>query len=215
MDLETGAIVSVSVHRADCGDTKTIEASLERAQSKLVAVLGSDAPSAEHPAESIADKGYHSRAVLKALPAHFRSRISEPERAGTLRWHGESEARAAVYRNRARLGSSKGKALMRARAERVERSFAHCLDRGGMRRVWLRGEANIEKRYIIHVAGFNLGLLMRALFGVGTPKGWKECACGLFLWLFAGRRGRFLVIGVILGDNRPACPLLVLITLTL
>ena len=48
VDLETGAIVSVSVHRADCGDTKTIEASLERAQSKLVAVLGSDAPSTEH-----------------------------------------------------------------------------------------------------------------------------------------------------------------------
>ena len=215
VDLETGAIVSVSVHRADCGDTKTIEASLERAQSKLVAVLGSDAPSAEHPAEAIADKGYHSRAVLKALPAHFRSRISEPERAGTLRWHGDSEARDAVYRNRARLGSCKGKALMRARAERVERSFAHCLDRGGMRRVWLRGEANIEKRYIIHVAGFNLGLLMRALFGVGTPKGWKKSACGLFFGLFAGRRGRFLVIGVTLCDNRPVCPLLVLITLPL
>ena len=105
--------------------------------------------------------------------------------------------------------------MMRARAERVERSFAHCLDRGGMRRVWLRGEANIEKRYIIHVAGFNLGLLMRALFGVGTPKGWKESACGLFFGLFAGRRGRFLVIGVTLCDNRPACPLLVLITLPL
>ena len=74
---------------------------------------------------------------------------------------------------------------MRARAERVERSFAHCLDRGGMRRVWLRGEANIEKRYIIHVAGFNLGLLMRGLFGVGTPKGWKKSASGLFLWFFA------------------------------
>ena len=84
-----------------------------------------------------------------------------------------------------------------------------------MRRVWLRGEENIEKRYIIHVAGFNLGLLMRALFGVGTPKGWKESACGLLLWLFVGRRGRFLVIGVTLDANRPACPLLVLITLTL
>jgi hypothetical protein len=84
-----------------------------------------------------------------------------------------------------------------------------------MRRVWLRGEANIEKRYIIHVAGFNLGLLMRVLFGVGTPKGWKKSACGLLLWLFVGRRGRFLVIGVTFGDNMPACPLLVLITLPL
>ena len=104
---------------------------------------------------------------------------------------------------------------MRARAERVERSFAHCLDRGGMRRVWLRGSENIEKRSIIHVAGFNLGLLMRTLFGVGTPKGWKKSACGLLLWLCVGRRGRFLVIGVTLCDNRPVCPLLVLITLPL
>ena len=25
-------------------------------------------------------------------------------------------------------------------------------------------------RYLIHVAGFNLGILMRALFGCGTPR---------------------------------------------
>ena len=59
---------------------------------------------------------------------------------------------------------------MRARGERVERSFAHCLDRGGMRRVHLRGLANVEKRSIIHLAGFNLGILLRALFGFGTPR---------------------------------------------
>ena len=52
----------------------------------------------------------------------------------------------------------------------VERSFAHVLDRGGMRRVWLRGRENVHKRYLIHVTGFNLGILMRALFGKGTPK---------------------------------------------
>ena len=52
----------------------------------------------------------------------------------------------------------------------VERSFAHVLDRGGMRRAWLRGRENVHKRYLIHVAGFNLGILMRALFGRGTPR---------------------------------------------
>ena len=56
---------------------------------------------------------------------------------------------------------------------------------------------------------------MRTLFGVGKPKGWKKSSSGLFLRLFVGRRGRFLVIGVTLGDNRPVCPLLVLITLPL
>jgi transposase len=42
---------------------------------------------------------------------------------------------------------------------------------GGMRRVYLRGHANIRKRLRIHTAGFNLGLLMRQLIGVGTPRG--------------------------------------------
>ena len=202
VDLESGAIVSVSVHQADRGDTKTVEETLEKAQSKLETLLGSDAPSAKQPADVTMDKGRHSREVLKSLPAHFRSRISEPERSGILRWQGDIEARDAVYRNRARQHSRKGKALMRARAERVERSFAHCLDRGGMRRVWLRGDENIEKRYIIHVAGFNLGILMRALFGVGTPKGWaEETPSRVLLALFESRTGCFLAIAFAPGDR--------------
>ena len=59
---------------------------------------------------------------------------------------------------------------MRKRGEMVERSFAHVLERGGMRRTWLRGRENIHERYLVHVAGYNLGVLMRALFGAGTPK---------------------------------------------
>lgn len=54
----------------------------------------------------------------------------------------------------------------------MERSFEHTLDcGGGMRRTWLRGQENVEKRYLIHVAGFNLGLLMRSQYGNGTPRG--------------------------------------------
>jgi transposase len=59
---------------------------------------------------------------------------------------------------------------MRKRGEMVERSFAHILDRGGIRRAWLRGHENVHKRYLIHVAGFYLGILMRAIFGQGTPR---------------------------------------------
>ena len=84
-----------------------------------------------------------------------------------------------MWGNRTRLKSEKGKALLRARSERVERSFAHCLDRGGMRRSFLRGIENREKRYIIHIAGFNLGTLLHALFGFGTPKGWADAGAGL------------------------------------
>src|ERR1700681_374507 len=79
-------------------------------------------------------------------------------------------ARAAVYGNRNRLRSGVGKEATRKRGEVVERSFAHVLERGGMRRTWLRGRENVHKRYLVHVAGYNLGILMRALFGAGTPK---------------------------------------------
>jgi hypothetical protein len=40
-----------------------------------------------------------------------------------------------------------------------------------MRRTQLRGHANILKRLVIHAGGFNLGLVMRRLLGVGTPRG--------------------------------------------
>ena len=62
------------------------------------------------------------------------------------------------------------KEAFKLRAEIVERSFAHNLDRGGMRRTWLRGRENVHKRYLLHVAGHNLSLLMRQLIGAGTPR---------------------------------------------
>lgn len=65
----------------------------------------------------------------------------------------------------------------------VERSFAHTLDHGGMRRVWLRGRENVAKRYLIHVAGFNLGVLVRALMGQGTPKRLADAARKAFLFV--------------------------------
>ena len=173
MSLASGAVVSAVIHPADQGDTTTLATTLDDAQAKLCAIREKeDAPGIDEPFALVADKGYHSRNVLKDLPDACTSRISEPAHKGRLRWHGDTAARDAVYGNRKRIRSSTGKALMRARGERVERSFAHCLDRGGMRRVHLRGLANVEKRYIIHVAGFNLGVLLRALFGFGTPKGW-------------------------------------------
>lgn len=68
------------------------------------------------------------------------------------------------------------------RAELVERGFALILDRGGMRRVWLRGRENVHKRYLVHVAGYNLGLIMRLLTGAGTPREFGE---RISAWLFA------------------------------
>ena len=99
--------------------------------------------------------------------------------------------------------------MLRARGELVERSFAHCLDRGGMRRLWLRGVENIAKRYLIHVAGFNLGVLMRALFGAGTPKGWADARPEALLACFAGRICCLLAIWPPVGEQNAPRPLII------
>jgi hypothetical protein len=179
IDLDTGVIVAAALHPADQGDTTTIAGTLAAAEKNLAEV--SAAPTKDKPSELVADKGYHSRAGLKELDGGaWKTRIAEPKQPGFSRWHGDDKARAAVYANRTRLGSGVGKKAMRRRAEIVERSFAHNLDRGGMRRTWLRGRENVHKRYLVHVAGHNLGILMRLLIGAGTP---REAAAKVLAYL--------------------------------
>ena len=60
--------------------------------------------------------------------------------------------------------------MNRWRSERCERTFAHVLETGGMRRLYLCHQENIAKRLLVHIAGYNLGLLMRKYFGVGKPR---------------------------------------------
>jgi transposase len=169
VDLDTGAIVVAEIHPADRGDAATLPETLEVAEANLAAVDA--APTPEDPAELVADKGYHSRDGLKALgDGPWRSRIAERKARGVSRWHGDEAARRAVYNNRARLRSGVAREAFKLRAELVERGFALVLDRGGMRRAWLRGRENLQKRYLVHVAGYNLGLLMRLLVGAGTPR---------------------------------------------
>jgi transposase len=109
--------------------------------------------------------------VLVDLAAFdVRTYIAEPHR-GRRRWRGKAAARAAVYANRRRIRRARGRTLQRRRSERLERPNAHLYETGGMRRTHLRGHANILKRLFVHIGGFNLGLLMRTLIGVGTPRG--------------------------------------------
>ena len=169
VDLDTGAVVAAELHPADEGDTTTLSKTLAKAEANLGAVDA--APTSEDPAECVADKGYHSRAVLRALnDSPWKTRIAAPKQTGFSRWHGDEAARRAVTNNRARLKSGVAREAFKLRAEIVERCFAHNLDRGGMRRTWLRGRENVHKRYLLHVAGHNLSLLMRQLIGAGTPR---------------------------------------------
>ena len=147
-------------------------------------------------------EGYHARDQLRALDGGaWKTRIAEPEPAkGYLRWRGDEAARKAVYANRARLKSGIGRETMRRRGELVERSFAHVLDRGGMRRAWLRRRENIHKRYLIHVAGFNLGVLMRALHGQGTPREASQAAKAFIFVLRTDAALAFALIAVVDGE---------------
>lgn len=95
--------------------------------------------------------------------------MSEPDR-GRRDWEGQPEAKAAVYANRRRVRGNRGKRLMRRRGELIERSFAHAYQTGAMRRTHLRRHDNIAKRLLVHVGGFNLGLVMRQLTGCGKPR---------------------------------------------
>ena len=159
------------------------------------------APTSEDPAECVADKGYHSRAVLRALnDSPWKTRIAAPKQTGFSRWHGDDAARRAVTNNRARLKSGVAREAFKLRAEIVERCFAHNLDRGGMRRTWLRGRENVHKRYLLHVAGHNLSLLMRQLIGAGTiatshfSQGPIHNSISPILHIFNGKFAKFSIL---------------------
>jgi len=171
VDLDTGAIVAVTIQGADEGDTQTLPDTLAEAVEQLDQVTNADGEPVALADEVVADKGCHSRAVVLELNTHgFRTYISEPDR-GEQSWINQADARDAVYGNRRRIRGDRGKQLLRRRGEHVERSFAHAYDTGGMRRTHLRGTTNILKRVLVHASGFNLGLVMRQLLGVGTPRG--------------------------------------------
>ena len=178
VDMETGAIVAVTLHGADEGDTATIQGTVAEAGERIATIVA-DAEddeavkqvSADGPREVVTDKGYHSRAVVRELTEWgVRTYCSEPNR-GQQRWSGQAREQQAVYANRRRIRGERGLRLLRQRGEKLERWNQHLYDRGGMRRVHLRGRENILKRLVVHSGAANLGLLMRKLFGKGTPRG--------------------------------------------
>ena len=178
VDLDTGVIVAVTVQPADVGDTTSIDETVAETFETLLDVREQGGEVAL-PKEIVADKGYHSNDVMTELSGMgIRSYVSEPDR-GRRNWQGKAAERAAGYGNRRRIRGRRGKSLMRKRAEKVERSFAHCYGTGGMRRTHLRGHPKILKRLLLHASAFNLGLVMRKLFGLGTPRSLAERLAGL------------------------------------
>jgi transposase len=203
VDMETGAVTAVVVAAGDAGDTTTIEETLPEAGQNTADLVGQRAErGAVGPVEEVhregieevvADKGYHSDAVLQRLAdSGVRAYISEPDR-GRRRWVGKRAEQERVYGNRRRIRGDYGEALLRKRGELLERGFAHCYDTGGMRRVWLRGKKNILKRALLQAAAFNLSLILRALVGAGTPRQYSAAGFAVLAalpTLFRVLRGR-------------------------
>src|SRR5216684_3856103 len=200
VDMETGAVLAVTLQEADQGDTATVMETLLQAGENVAELTVTEAEKApeEKPqmhlqgvVEVVTDKGYHSGEVLVDVKdMEVRTYIPEKKQRGQRDWEGQKDqakARAqqqAVYANRRRVGGSYGKRLLRKRGELVERSFAHCYETGGMRRTHLRAQTNILKRLLIHVGAFNLSLIFRSMLGAGKPRELRNRLALLFQQLF-------------------------------
>lgn len=174
VDLDTNLILAAEVYHANQSDHQTLEDSLHQAQINQEA-----AGSSAQIRNVAADKGYHSAETLATVAEHtpYRTYIPEPARAGNRRWTDKPpEQRTAVHANRRRTRGDRGKRLQRLRSEFVERTFAHVCETGGARRSWLHGIEKVRKRHLIAAAAHNLGLLMRVLFKMGTPRGLQALA---------------------------------------
>ena len=179
VDLTSGALLALTLQPADQGDTTTIHKTLEEAQAVACEINQAGVE------EVVADKGYHSGAVLREVhEQEIRSYIPEPQR-GRRNWQGEGKAeeQKRTYENRRRVRGDRNKRLQKLRSELTERTFAHLYETGGMRRVHLQGRQNILKRLLVHGAAFNLSLILRKIMGVGKPRRLQGLCFQLFTLL--------------------------------
>ena len=200
VDLDTGAVLAVTLQGADQGDTAMLDETLCEAGMAVAEQVGREAElrpddkpkvNGKGIEETVTDKGYHSSAVVRRMKAYgVRSYIPEKKQKGRRHWQGKPAEQQAVYANRRRVRGEYGKSLLRRRGELVERSFAHCYETGGMRRCHLRGHENILKRQLIHVGAFNLSLILRQLLGAGTPRELRNRFGTLVLFVYLLFRGR-------------------------
>lgn len=170
-DLETGALVEAQVLLGDQPDHEDVSTRLLEAQQTLNAAR-------QEPLDQLTietattDKGYYAVPQLQALQhEQIETVMRDPvvnRRLDKLDQAGQQAVQAAQRSTK----SSLGRRLLRRRGMHLERPFAHILDCGGMRRTTLRGLVNNTKRFKLTGGFFNLSLLMRHLFGVGTPKQW-------------------------------------------
>lgn len=194
VDLDSGLIVAPVVYRGDDSDCETLPVTVEIAREQLQAA---DSP---HQVEEVVDdKGYHKAETIQTLieVQHVRTYIAEPKHTRRRKWTDKAPGQQeAVYANRRRIKGKRGRQLGRLRSEKNERSFAHTCETGGGRRAWLRGVMNVSKSHLMRAAACDLGIIMLALFGVGTPRSLQGGLGIMFvalLWLMERRHAPQIV----------------------
>lgn len=200
VDLDTELILAAEVYHAHAADAGTIGSSLSQAQDNLL-----QAESDAVIKEAVADKGYSANETVAELEftEGLRTYIVEPKQTQQRNWKNKpDEERRAVTNNRRRVRGERGRSLQRQRSEKVERSFAHVCETGGCRRTWLRGIEKVRKRYMISAMARNLGLLMRALFGIGTARKLQGESGLADAWYFALLNALCVVWRMLLPTHR-------------
>jgi IS5 family transposase len=177
VDVDSGVVVAAEVLHADDPDTDTILVTATAARENLEAV------GSEYTGEEVlGDKGYHKNETLDLLTnaLEMRPYVPEPKSRHQRVWTDKPAGwKTAVYGTRRRTRGKRGRKLGRLRSEYAERSFAHLCETGGTRRLSLRGIENVAKWDLMRVAALNLGVIMRALFSIGTPRGMQGRVAGL------------------------------------
>jgi transposase len=193
VDLQSNLVLAAEVYAADQTDSATLLRSVIVAQLNLWR-----AESDTVIEEAVTDKGYHKTETLaECAGVGVRTYTGEQRRPQGHVWVDKPAGWEKVYRdNRRRCRGGRGKRLQKKRSEYVERTFAHVCETGGARRSWLRGLGKVSKRYLMQVAGHNLGVIMRHVFGKGTPRSLQGACVALVAWLGAGWAAVVAVVAV-------------------
>ncbi len=176
LDMQSGLLLAATIHHGDTSDGDSLPETLIAAQTNLIRA-GSEAE-----IQDVAlDNGYHKNAAMAQCQEWgIRTYAAEKDERYRRKWTDKPDEYKRAFRaNRRRVRGRRGKKLQRLRSEHCERSFAHTCETGAARRSWLRGVVDVGKRYLMHAAGHNLGVVMRNLFGIGTPRSLQGRAAAL------------------------------------
>jgi hypothetical protein len=117
----------------------------------------------------------HPGGFARPLLAHghphtpYRTYIRSPSSSGSA--SGPTSRQSSGQPSRPIGGEPQGaRGKRRLRSELLERTFAHMCETGGAWRTWLWGLEKVRERCAIAAAAHNLGLVMRKLFGMETPR---------------------------------------------